>query len=54
MEKLNKRSDKQTEELQARVSELEKFRRVVVGRELKMVELKKGIKKIKDERRYKK
>lgn len=37
-----------SEELEKRVKELEKFHRLVVGRELKMVELKKGVKELKE------
>jgi len=43
---LGRRVKERTEELQARVDELEKFHRLTVGRELKMVELKKRIKEL--------
>lgn len=38
-----------TKELQDRLRELEKFQKLTVGRELKMIELKKEIKKLKEE-----
>jgi len=41
--------EEKTKELQKRVEELERFHRVTVGRELKMVELKKEIAKLKKE-----
>lgn len=44
---LEKRVQERTKELQEKVEELEKFYRVTVGRELKMVELKEEIKKLK-------
>jgi hypothetical protein len=51
LEELTERQEetilKRTEEIQKRVEELERFRRLSVGRELKMVELKKEIKKLK-------
>jgi len=37
------------EELQKKVEELEKFHRLTVGRELKMIELKKEIERLKEE-----
>ncbi|PJA84672.1 MAG: hypothetical protein CO145_00765, partial [Candidatus Nealsonbacteria bacterium CG_4_9_14_3_um_filter_37_13] len=44
-----------TKELRERIEELEKFHRLTVGRELKMVELKEEIKKLKKElEKYKK
>jgi|GEM_PF-1123487 len=52
LEELNKRLDQQvkerTEELEKKVKELEKFREIAVGRELKMVELKKKIQELRD------
>ncbi|MFH1482047.1 MAG: HAMP domain-containing protein [Patescibacteria group bacterium] len=44
---LEEKVKERTEELQKRLEELEKFQRLTIGRELKMVELKKEIKKIK-------
>ncbi len=44
---LDEEVKKRTEELQEKVKELEKFRKFAVGRELKMVELKKELKKYK-------
>jgi PAS domain S-box-containing protein len=46
---LERKVEERTEELQRRIKELEKFHKLVVGRELKMIELKKEIKKIKEE-----
>jgi methyl-accepting chemotaxis protein len=40
---------KRTKEIQERVGELERFHRLAVGRELKMIELKEEIKKLKEE-----
>ena len=40
---------KKEEELQEKMEELEKFNRLAVGRELKMIELKEEIKKLKEE-----
>ena len=45
-EKLETQVKKRTEDLQTKVEELEKFKKVTVGRELKMAELKKEIKKL--------
>ena len=45
---LEEKVKERTKELQERVKELEKFHRLVVGRELKMIELKKEIKKLKE------
>lgn len=44
---LEKRVQERTRELEKKIKELERFYRVTVGRELKMIELKKEIKKIK-------
>jgi len=46
---LEERVKERTKELQKRVDELERFHRLTVGRELRMVELKKEIKKLKEE-----
>ena len=46
---LEKRVRERTKQLQERVEELEKFRELTEGRELKMVELKEEIKKLKEE-----
>ena len=43
-----------TKELQGRVNELERFHNLTVGRELKMIELKKEIKKLKKKKKSKK
>jgi nitrate/nitrite-specific signal transduction histidine kinase len=40
-----------TKELQKKIDELERFRRLTVGRELKMIELKKEIKKLEDKKK---
>jgi len=42
--RLEEKAAKRTEELQQRVDELERFRKLTVGRELKMMELKKALK----------
>ena len=47
--RLDEKGKEKTKELQERVEELEKFQRLTVGRELKMVELKEEIKKLKTE-----
>lgn len=44
--RLEAKAQERTEELQSRVKELEKFRRFIVGRELKMMELKKELKRL--------
>jgi len=46
---LERKVKKRTEELEERVNELEKFQKLIVGRELKMVELKKEIRELKKE-----
>jgi len=48
-EGLDEKVKEKTKELQERIGELEKFQKLTVGRELKMVELKKEIKKLKEE-----
>lgn len=48
-ESLEKRVKEKTKELQEKIEELERFNRLAVGRELRMVELKEEIKKIKEE-----
>ncbi len=48
-ERLEEKVQQKTQELQERVKELERLHRLTVGRELKMVELKKKIKKLKQE-----
>lgn len=45
--KLKEEARERTKELEARIDELEKFHRLTVGRELKMIELKKEIEKLK-------
>ena len=44
-DKLEEKVEERTKELQKRLDELEKFYRLTVGRELKMVELKKELRK---------
>jgi len=46
---LDKKVKERTRELEERVNELERFHKLTVGRELKMIELKKEIKKLKEE-----
>jgi len=48
-DKLEEQVKEGTRELQERVKELEKFHRLAVGRELRMINLKKEIKKLKEE-----
>ena len=52
-ETLDEKVKERTVELQKRVNELERFHKVTVGRELKMIELKKELKKIKEEEKIK-
>ncbi len=47
--KLEEIVERRTRELKNQIEELEKFHRAVVGRELKMIELKQEIKKLKEE-----
>lgn len=44
---LEEQVKERTQELQTKITELEKFQRLAVGRELKMIELKKEAKKLK-------
>ena len=46
---LEEKIKERTKEIQERMAELERFQRLAVGRELRMVELKEEIKKIKKE-----
>ena len=46
---LEEKVKKRTEELQERIEELEKFHKITVGRELKMIELKRKVKELKKE-----
>ena len=46
---LDQKVKERTKELQERVNELEKFHRLTIGRELRMAELKKEIKRLKEE-----
>jgi PAS domain S-box-containing protein len=48
-ESLEEKVRERTKELQEKIRELEKFQKLVVGRELKMIELKKEIKNLKEE-----
>jgi len=48
-EGLERQVKERTKELQERVNELERFRKLTVGRELKMLELKKEVEKLKEE-----
>lgn len=48
---LEEKVKQRTEELEKRVKELERFRKLTTGRELKMVELKKENKRLKQELR---
>ena len=47
-ESLNEQVKERTKDLQERINELERFHRLTVGRELKMTELKKEIKRLKE------
>jgi len=54
-ESLDEQAKERTKELREKIDELERFSRLAIGRELKMIELKEGIKKLKEELgRYKK
>ncbi len=44
--------NERTKEMQEKVDELERFKKVTVGRELRMVELKKQIKKLQDKQKF--
>ena len=46
-QRLKEESDKKTKELQGKVEELERFNRLATGREMKMIELKEEIKRLK-------
>jgi len=46
---LDQRVKERTKDLQEKMKELEKFNRLAVGRELKMIELKKEIERLKEE-----
>lgn len=48
-ENLDEKVKEKTKELQERVKELERFHRLAVGRELKMIEMKKEMQKLKEE-----
>jgi len=48
-ESLEEQVKERTKELQDKIRELEKFQKITVGRELKMIELKKEIEKLKEE-----
>ncbi|MCX6814356.1 MAG: cache domain-containing protein [Candidatus Aenigmarchaeota archaeon] len=50
-QELEKNVDERTKELQAKVEELQKFNRLAVGRELRMIELKKRIRELESKRR---
>lgn len=49
LETMEEKVAKRTEELNKRVKELERFTKLTVGRELKLIELKKEIKRLKEE-----
>lgn len=48
-ESLDEQVKQRTKELQEKINELEKFQRLTIGREIRMIELKKEIKKLKKE-----
>ena len=51
---LRQEVEKRTRDLQAKIKELEKFRKFTVDREIKMIELKKEIETLKEKLNYKK
>jgi len=48
-ENLEKKVEQRTEDLRGKIKELENFQKMIVGRELKMIELKQEIKGLKEE-----
>jgi HAMP domain-containing protein len=52
-DELERKVHKRTEELRTKISQLERFNRIVVGRELKMIELKKKISELEDKKTMK-
>jgi len=48
-EGLEGKVERRTKEIQEKMADLERFQRLAVGRELKMIELKEEIKKLKEE-----
>ncbi len=52
--KLEEEVERKTQELQEKVEELENFHKIAVGRELKMIELKEEIQRLKEELKNKK
>jgi len=53
-QKLEEQIKERTKELQEKLGELEKFNRLAVGREMKMIELKEEITKLKEQLQNKK
>ena len=51
--KVEEEKEKLANELQERVTELEKFQKITIGRELRMIELKNKIKKLEQKRKIK-